>query len=272
MSFKLNLFLVPSMMLGAIGVLAGAGCQQPDLNCTVYHGYYAAKYELESGDKTSACGMLGGDVLGLNVYYADAGGRPDLEKGSVAIRPQYLNSLVFYALERGIADLSTDPNAQAVGDFDAGLPAEGDFCEAPKFGPTQLDIPDVPEQVEVVDDPETPDVDETVPYAPPQAATSVSYEWTNVRVLVNADAQGTQLAADLRFEQDGCVAEYRVTALYPVVACASDEDCDDDANGINPGFSTVCDNGLASAAQYFLGDPEFTGGLCVLAEEPPSYK
>lgn len=270
MSFKLNHFLVPSMMLGVLA--AAGGCQQPDLNCTVYHGYYAAKYELESGNATEACGMVGGDVLGLNVYYADVGGRPDLEQGTMAIRPQYLNSLVFYALERGIADLSTDSNVQALGEFNSGLPASDDFCEAPDFGSTKLDIPDVPEQLEVIDDPETPDVDETVPPAPPQAATSVSYEWSNVRVLVNADAQGTQLAADLHFEQDGCEADYKVTALYPVVACTTDEECDDDANGINPGFSTVCDTGLASAAQYYLGDPAFTGGLCVLAEDPPSYQ
>jgi hypothetical protein len=111
-----------------------------------------------------------------------------------------------------------------------------------------------------------------VPALPAQPATTVSYEWSDIRVLVNADAQGTQFSAELHFEQDGCVADYHVTALYPVVPCASDEDCDDDANGINPSFATECDLGLVDAATYFIGDPTFTGGLCVLAEEPPSYQ
>jgi hypothetical protein len=261
--------LVPSALL--LGMLANVGCQQPDLNCTVYHGYYAAKYELTSGDETSACGMLTGDVLGLNAYYADGGGRPDLEKGSVAIRPQYVNSLIFYALERGVADLTNDEGAQAVGDFSGGRPASDDFCAVPELGSSRVEIPDVPEQLEVMDDPDTEE-DETVDYAPPQAATTVTYEWSDVQVLVNADAQGTQLSAELRFEQDGCAADYHVTALYPTVACTTDEECDDDANGINPSFATRCDTSLVGPAQYYLGDSEFTGGLCVLAEEPPSYQ
>ena len=262
--------LVPSLLL--LGTVANVGCQQPDLNCTVYHGYYAAKYELTDGDESSACGSLTGDVLGLNVYYADAGGRPDLERGQIAIRPQYVNSLIFYALDRGVADLSSDPGAQALGDFSSGRPTGDDFCAAPELARSAVDIPEVPEQLEVVDDPDTMDVDESVPYAPPQAATTVSYEWSDIRVLVNADAQGTQISGELRFEQDGCAADYHVTAVYPTVACSTDEECDDDSNGLNPGFATVCDTSLTAPAQYFLGDPAFTGGLCVLAEDPPSYQ
>jgi hypothetical protein len=282
---KLNHALVFATL--ALGVLATTGCQQPDLNCTVFHGYYAAKYELENGDATSPCGEFAGDILGLNSYYADAGGRPDLEDGSMALRPQHVNALIFYAA--GVEDLTAAENAQSVGEFTAGRPGAGDFCEAPSLSDAAIDIPDVPEQPEVMDDPATTDVDETAPLVPGQAPTAVSYEWSDVRVLVNADAQGTQLSAELHFEQDGCAADYHVTALYPAVPCMTDEDCDDDANGINPGFATVCDLGLAGPArypidsgdgtyvsvgpvQYYLGDPTFTGGLCVLAEDPPSYQ
>lgn len=278
-------------LVSSVAMLGAVGCQQPDLNCTVYYGYYAAKYELESGDAGSACGSLSGDVLGLNVYYADKGGRPDLDKGSVAIRPQHINALSFYALERGVADLSMDENAQSVGDFTAGKPAADDFCEAPSLSDSVLEIPDVPELPPVVDDPDTMDIDETAVLMPAQAGTTAAYDWSNMRVLVNADAQGTQFSADLHFEQDGCAADYHVTALYPAIPCMTDEDCDDDANGINPGFATECNLGLAGPVQYtiqdpddeagnyvsvgpvqyFLGDPTFTGGLCVLKEEPPSY-
>ncbi|MCX4241613.1 hypothetical protein [Paraliomyxa miuraensis] len=233
-----------------LGVLGGSGCQQPDLNCTVYHGTYAAKYELESGDPTSVCGSLPGDVLGLNAYYADAGGRPDLEQGSIAIRPRYVNALIFHALEQGVTDLSMDEDAQSVGDFSAGRPGADDFCEAPTLSEATITIPEVPE---VPDDPETPDEDESAPLQP---ATTISYDWSNVRVLVNADAQGTQFSADLHFEQDGCAARYHVIAMYPAVGCTSDEDCAN-AGSINPGFSTECSPGL---------------GLCVLTDEPPSYE
>lgn len=249
MTHVLDQALLSSFVL--LGALAVGGCQQPDLNCTVYHGYYAAKYELEDGDPASVCGGFAGDVLGLNAYYADAGGRPDLDKGSIAVRPQYVNDLIFHALEVGVVDLSMDENTQSVGDFTAGKPASDDFCEVPTLADATISIPEVPE---VPDDPETPDDDESVPLQP---ATTISYNWSNVRVLVNADAQGTQFSADLDFEQDGCAASYHVTALYPVVGCESDDDCDDDANGINPGFSTECSPGL---------------GLCVLTDEPPSYQ
>lgn len=252
MSFTLN---HPSnrALVSALLVLGGvitAGCQQPDLNCTVYHGYYAAKFELESGDAESACGALPGDVLGLNVYYADKGGRPDLDKGSVSIRPQYVNDLIFHAAEQGVGDLTMDENTQSVGAFTAGKPATNEFCEVPTLSDASIDIPEVPE---VLDDPETPDDDESYPLQP---ATTVAYDWSNFKVLVNADAQGTQFSADLHFEQDGCAADFHVTAVYPVVACTTDEECEDDLNGINPDFATECLTDL---------------GLCVLAEEPPSY-
>lgn len=253
MTYAINTSRISILAAGAglLGVLATAGCQQPDLNCTVYHGYYAAKYELESGDASSVCGSLPGDVLGLNAYYADAGGRPDLEKGSVAVRPQYVNDLIFHAASFTDVDLTTDDNAQAVGDFSAGKPAADDFCEVPSLRDTTISIPEVPE---IPDDPETPDEDESYPLQP---ATTISYSWSNMRVLVNADAQGTQFSADLHFEQDGCAADYHVIALYPAVGCASDDECADEGNGINPGFSTECSTDL---------------GLCVLTDEPPSYE
>ncbi|MCX4241617.1 hypothetical protein [Paraliomyxa miuraensis] len=248
MTFDKNLALVcPALLLG---VLATTGCKQPPLNCTTAHGYFAAKYELESGDASSPCGSLLGDELGLNTYFADAGMRPDLDKGSVAIRPLYLNNYVFRALDDGV-DLTMDDNTQAVGDFTAALPDSNEFCEVPSTNRTTLAIPEV---AAIEDDPETPDEDESVPAQP---ATTISYEWSNVNILVNADAQGTQMSAELDFEQDGCRASYHVTGVFPVVYCETNEDCDDDLNGINPNFATECLTEL---------------GMCVLSEEPPSYQ
>lgn len=249
MTFKLNHALVSSALL--LGVLATTGCKQPELNCTVAHGYFAAKYELESGDAASACGGFLGDVIGFNSYYADAGQRPDLDAGSIAIRPQYVNDLVFHAAEQGVVDETQNPNTQGVGDFNTAKPGDDEFCEAPTFSTAALSLPEVPE---VLDDPETPDDDESYPLQP---ATDVSYKWSNVRILLNANAQGTQFVADLHFEQDGCAADYHVTGVYPVVGCETNDDCNDDANGINPDFGVECLVDL---------------GLCVLSDEPPSYE
>lgn len=256
MSFKLNhplvrpllRALVPSALV--LGALATVGCTQPDLNCVAYHGYFAAKYELEDGDPTSPCGSLPGDVLGLNVYYSDMNGRPNLNDATVAIRPGYVNDLVFHALDQGVVDLSRDENVQSLGDFSSGKPSGAeDFCEVPELSSTELSIPEVPE---VPDDPETPDEDESYPLQP---ATTVGYTWSNFRTVVNAEDQGTQFSAEMHFSQDGCEADYHVTAMYPVIECASTADCEAEAN-INPLYATECSMAL---------------GLCVLADEPPSY-
>ena len=92
---------------------------------------------------------------------------------------------------------------------------------------------------------------------PEQAAVDLRYAWSEVRVLVTADAQGTQLAAELEVELDGCTARYEVLGLYPAVACLSDADCRDEGNGINPDFAVRCADAI---------------GLCVLAEAPPAYE
>lgn len=234
-----------------LSLVAVTGCQQPIPNCNSAHGYFAAEYTLESGDASSPCGGLPGDVLGLNTYFEDKEGRPNLEAGSVAIRTTYLDTLVFRLTDYGEPDESRNPGVQSLGDFAGSKPDGEDFCSVPDLSRTELSLPAAPE---IPDDPETPDEDETVPAQP---ATTVAMEWSNVRILVTADAQGTQMTADLHFEQDGCEADYSVVGVYPAVGCASDEECDDDANGINPSFATRCNMDL---------------GLCVLAEEPPSYQ
>ncbi len=253
MTFHLHLHHTWAVATGSLllGLLASAGCQQPIPNCGSAHGYFAAKYELVSGDPASACGGLLGDELGLESYYANGGARPDLERGSVAIKPLYLNALVFHAAEQGVVDETMNDGVQSVGDFAAPRPADDDFCVAPSFSATQLSLPEVPA---VEDDPETPDEDESIPAQP---ATTIRYEWTDARILVTPDAQGTQFVAEMHFEQDGCEADYHVTGVFPAVYCGTNEDCEDPANGINPSFDVECEEAL---------------GLCVLVGEPPAYK
>lgn len=248
MTFRMHHTLAAASLLGLVAV---AGCKQPIPNCQSAHGYFAAEYTLESGDPGSPCGGLLGDVIGLNTYYEDAGNRPNLQAASVAIRTEYLDTLVFRLADYGVVDESRNPRVQSLGDFARPQPNADDFCEVPSSSRTELSLPEAPE---IPDDPETPDEDETVPAQP---ATTVAFEWSNVRILVTPDAQGTQMTADMHFEQDGCAADYSVVGVYPAVACTSNADCDDESNGINPDFATRC-------------NVDF--GYCVLSEEPPAYE
>ncbi|NVB36275.1 hypothetical protein G6O69_00425 [Pseudenhygromyxa sp. WMMC2535] len=233
-------------------------CAQPLLNCTSAHGYFAAEYTLESGDPDSACGQLPGDVLGMQTYFQEGGqnGTPDYQNAKLAIRPESLGVLIDNAEARGgIAPEDSDEvfyQGNAIGFFTTGFPDDDTFCMVDEFEEdAAVSLPELPE---VLDDPETEDEDESLPAEP---ATEVRYSWSNARFVVSADAQGTQFEADLEYSRDGCTASYHVVGVYPAVGCETNDDCNDDKNGINPDFSVRCNTDL---------------GMCVLDDELPAYE
>jgi hypothetical protein len=239
----------------AVGTVAfTTSCTQPLLNCSSAFGDYAAEYTLTQGDRSSSCGQLAGDVLGMSTYYQEGGknGTPDYENADVAIRPESLGVMIDYAEARGAIDADlVFYQANAVGSFTAGVPNDDTFCMAEEFGSSQVSLPAIEP---FPDDPTTPDLDEALPA---QAAIDVAYQWSNARFVVSADAQGTQFEADLEYTQDGCTAKYHVVAVYPAVECETDVECLDDENGINPDFALRCNTQL---------------GLCVLADDLPAYE
>jgi len=244
-----------------LGLALGLACQQPQPYCTTAHGDFAATYKLKSGDPQSACGQLTGELLGFQTYSATGGlnGTPKFSEASMAIRPSLIGELV----ERGtnsyeppILDPNAEPNALAK--FTTSLPDDEEFCEATKFSVSEITLPELPLIPGDPDDPETPDVDESTADTPPIPATSIRYQWSNARVLVSANYQGTQFSADLKFTQDGCTAEYEVTAVYPAATCEADADCQDTTvTGINPDFDLKCQTDI---------------GLCVLSGDVPALK
>jgi hypothetical protein len=229
-------------------------CTQPLLNCASAYGPYAAEYTLTSGDPASLCGQLAGDVLGMSTYFQTGGknGTPDYENADVAIRPESLGAMIEYAEARGIIEGDEDfYRANAIGSFTAGFPNDETFCMAEDFSVAEVSLPAI-EAIE--DDPATSDVDET---QPAQRDIRVRYVWSNARFVVSADAQGTQFEADLEYTESGCTATYHVVGLYPAVTCKTDDECNDDKNGINPDFAVRCNTDL---------------GLCVLDAELPAYE
>lgn len=241
----------PRTLLFALAALSlGTSCQQPLMYCTTAHGAAAVAYELKSGNPDSPCGGLVGDVVGLQTYFSTGGrnGTPDYGKSLAALRPESVGLLIERAESQGLG-VEGDGTPNAVGPFTTAKPVD-DFCQVDEFSVAELSLPEVPA---VADDPETED-DETLPAQP---ATTIRLEWTNFRLLTTPDAQGTQFTVDLKYTRDDCTAEYSASGLYPVVGCATDEDCTAEGTGINPDFAVRCHAGLK---------------LCVLAEEPPSYE
>lgn len=268
----------------ALLLVLGASCQQRRMNCTTAHGTFGAKYTLTSNNKTDPCAQQTGDILGMQTYFATGGvnGTPKFNDPSAAIRSLYgglaLDAALSYPVEVPGFDYD-DHAANALGDFKSGDPDAEDICFVDKFSGGEVNLPELPLIPAVPDDPATPDVDESEPEVPATPPHLVKHEWSNAKWLVNPDAQGTQFEADLKFTEDGCVAEYHVTAVYPALDCQTDDECSADDSGINPGFAVVCDlsinvNGLDSEDDPATPEDETADfGVCVLKEKSiPSYE
>ena len=252
--------LCMSFLLATAGtVVLTTSCAQPVINCTSAHGYFAAEYVMTSGDANSACG-LPGDLLGIDTYYQEGGanGTPDYQNALLVIRAASIGDMIDYAEARGAIDESAIDDVyhsgNAAGFFDGGFPNDDGFCAVEAFDEDAHVV--LPAIEEIPDDPMTPDDDES---QPAQDAVDITYSWSNLRFVVTADAQGTQFEGDLEYSDGtaGCTASFHVVGLYPVVGCETDEECNDDANGINPSFAVRCNTDI---------------GMCVPSKDLPSYE
>jgi hypothetical protein len=184
----------------------GAACSQPEPVCSVARGTFAATYELVEGE--GDCALLTGELLGVQAYnqqQSSSNTRPNYRDSSIAIQPQSITDLL--GASAGLVEPNTADTPYALGDF-AGAEPSGDYCTAPTLSTSRLRLPVVPEQ----------EIDACTT-APEQPAVDVAYEFANVRVINTARNYGTKLEADLTYTNGGCVAKYKVRAVYPAVAC-----------------------------------------------------
>jgi hypothetical protein len=153
--------------------------------------------------------MLTGEELDVQSYYAPRSStddRPDYDKVSIGIQPMTITQALFNASESEVELPNPDDRPYALGRFVSAKADEDGFCVARSLSEARARVPAIPEQDMCTEATETPAVD-------------VTYEFNNVRVYYTPSAIGTQFAADLTYTQDGCVARYRVAAVYPMVAC-----------------------------------------------------
>ncbi len=219
----------------ALGLLASCA-SQPDPQCSVARatidgstGSHALVYTLKPGqDAAASCAKLTAGRAGLQKFYPEGPNK----RGTLAIRAEGAGPLLKDTARVRVGQ------ANALGEFTSNTPAADGFCEVPSLSVAEI----------VLDAP----------------AKRVAWEWSNVRVYNTSAIPGTQFAADLKYTEDACTAEYSVKGIWPVVACKKDSDCASKPNpdagqtrgsGINPLFPTVCN--LAAS-------------ICVLDGEVPS--
>lgn len=258
-----------------IWVLASAtaalmSCEQPAPRCNVAHGAFWAQYTLVSGE--GPCAELTGEQLDVQSYYAPRSAtdkRPDYDAVSIAIQPSRITAALANAAD--LAEPDPEDVLYGIGRLGTSRPDAEGFCRAEKLSAATLRLPAVPAHA----------IDEctTAPEAP---AYDIKYEFSRVRIYYTPAAIGTQLAADLTYTQDDCVARYRVSAVYPMVPCAAaSEPVDDAADGgaacpsPDPETAPMPDDMLCENAGI---NPDFalscdaTDLMCVLAKPPPSLK
>jgi hypothetical protein len=186
--------------LSAVAVALGiaVSCSdQPKVKCTAGRGRFSATYTSAAPLPDAGCNIPG-EVLGVEVYNQPTadGTNVDPSKGAVYIRGESITSAV---MDHGAADTAHPQNS--IGTFEAAEPGGDTFCQLTNPSPAEQDLPD--------NDAGAP-------------ATTIKYEWSNVRFVVTPQTLGSQLVADLTYTRDTCVANYHVTALYPSVQCLID--------------------------------------------------
>jgi hypothetical protein len=187
-------------------VLALTGCDQPEPTCSVARGAFAAKYTLIEGE--GDCTGLTGELLGVQAYASRTSKSdpyPDYRNASIGIEPLALNGMLGGAA--GLVEPNADDKPFGLGKFSSATPEDG-LCKVPSLTTSRVRLPVIPAH----------DVDECTT-APEQPEVDVSYVFENVKVLVSAANYGTKLEADLTYTLNGCVAKYKVAAIYPAVNC-----------------------------------------------------
>jgi hypothetical protein len=265
-----NIVSVAAAVLGAGALLTGCNFDQPGAGCIVQDASFAnwvAQYELvpdaanpiSTTCQTKLVKGIGasydkdGEVVGV-FKFTD----PEKEGSTVlTIRPRALYTRA--ALDPNDGDPSKGEWAQtAVGSL-ADEPDAQNFCSTSNWKVAKVE-PRPAGQVR--------------PEVPP--TTTISYEFSNVKLYAAPDAPGTQLSGDLKYTRDECSANYKVRAIWPAVPCNPDSTRESEkcgtGSGINPNFAVKCDTSFRISNAVDDDGNLLFPGTCVASKDIPAFK
>jgi hypothetical protein len=251
---NMNILVKGTFAAALVGtVLASSyGCDQPKAKCAAGRGSFAVLYKPAPGSAPE-CADFKGEEVGFGTYnQVGKDNKPNLDVAQIAIQPVGLGNLADLGKSAGAPDPAADHKPYSLGFFTT-AEAEGDFCFVPTLTQGIQNIPEIKE-----------DEENEIEASP---ATSVQYEWSNVRLYVTPSALGTQFTADVKITTDGKACQYSAIGMYPYVPCGTTDpkdekkeipddldgiarscapEADEDAgrptgSGINPDFPTHCD-------------------------------
>jgi len=243
-----NILKTALVVLGAGSLVTGCNFEQPEAPCFVQDaGNWYAKYDpIDTPrrlDGTTCTAVLPlGERLGVYKFVD-----PDNQGASLlTIRPAGLAGL-------GARDPGPPSRQTATGSF-ATKPDANDFCSATDFSIATVDA--------------------AATTTPAAAATTVTYEFSEVRVYSAPSAPGTQLTGTLKYTKDDCISTYTVRAMWPAEPCikgttAPATNCGA-GSGLNPDFAATCAdvaNCGATPDQVAAG----YNGCCIPAKAIPSF-
>jgi hypothetical protein len=215
--YALHILLLAGASLATFAASCG---EQPPVKCTASANPGAARFKLTtmSGD----CSMTPlvenkGEVVGVQTYVPPVSDPNSYNlPNSVALQSEEASLLAANgeSVMPPVVDANTMHHLYALGKFDNAFPDGNDICTISKMDTAELDLPVVPAHM----DADMNMVDE-------QPATHITYQWSNVRIIVKAESIGTQTFAHLKYTRDACTAEFDVSILTPEVSC-------DDGNGM----------------------------------------
>jgi len=226
------------ILFGGAAAFLLQGCpDQPELECLISRGAFAAKYTVVSSTRvegTGECATLAGDLVGVEQYFpANADKLQDTSKSTIAIQTNGTGTA-------RAPDPNPDHKIYSLGKVDANKPKNG-LCTASAFVPAQVDLDAVPPAEPEGGTPDTDagaddsgddagapdasvdtdagDTDAAPPAEQPAAdegepAVHLKYEWSNVRFLMKEASPGEAFSADLTVTDSGCVTKYTVNAEY----------------------------------------------------------
>jgi len=182
-----------NISVAVVGCLAACVGSEPPIQCTVQNGGFAATYKLVDG--TGSCAQKVGETVGMAVFHPAIQGphgvTQDYDKNTIALQTDtlgYLNGQDPAHVIYSLGDYTTNPDANGV-------------CLASNVSKAEQHVP----------------ADATA--TPPTSAIDISYEWSNVRVLVVPSAPGSEMVADLAYTEGTCTAHYKVVGVWPAVYC-----------------------------------------------------